>query len=495
MKQGNECDLPLAVLRAMKKLGADMRIARLKRGLTIEAMADSLDVHRTTYSKLENGDPMVSFGAYAAALFVLGFGTPIDELADPRRDETGLLLDLDRLPKRARATAARRTPFMPVRLRPRPVGAANQAVLKIGVLGVMSGPCAKWGLVNKYCALTTAEMHNERGGVEIDGERFRIEIVAIDDKLNPALARAGVEHLTEREGVRYIIGPNVEQTIESAIAIAERQNAMLVPYSYTRSMYARPRENAVLGEIPGFHAAPAIYRHLRDYGGAKRLSVLAPNTREGLRQRDEAAVAAERLGLRLVNCDGTYSAGADDLSAEVAQAVRGDPDVIVLTNLAPEDAPVILKTARRLGYRGHFATEAAQDINILNRRAGSAADGFVVLGGASTHAMRSPYMEVFARRYTAVAGEWNDEAGTKAYALEIILATLQKAGKRAIDNVNRFKESIPEFAVRNPFVKDRSPLRYVGANYFQYKRQIGVPMVVNTVKRGQFVPLFVENVN
>lgn len=33
-------------------------------------------------------------------------------------------------------------------------------------------------------------------------------------------------------------------------------------------------------------------------------------------------------------------------------------------------------------------------------------------------------MEEFIDRYTRIAGEWNDEAGTKAYALEILLATL-----------------------------------------------------------------------
>ena len=436
---------------------------------------------------------MVGLGVYVAALFALGFGTSVDELADPRRDETGLLLDLERLPKRARPAVGRAQPFIPVRLAQHTNDLAGRCALKIGVLGVMSGPCAKWGLVNKYCALASAEMYNERGGVEIEGEKFRIEIVAIDDKLDPSLTLAGAERLTSKEGVRYVIGPNVEQTIESAITVAEQQNAMLFPYSYTRSMYAPPHENAVLGQIPGFQAGPVIYRHLRDFGRAKRLSVLAPNTSEGLRQRDEAVAAAERLGLEVLDCDCVYEVGANDLLPEVGRAVGGDPDVIVLTNLAPEDAPLIIKTARRLGYRGYLVTEAAQDINILNRSAGSAADGFVVLGGASTLDMRSAYMEEFVRRYTAIAGEWNDEAGTKAYALEVILATLRKAGKRAIDNVDKFKESIPAFVIRNPFTRDRSPLRYVGASYFRHKRQIGVPMVVNTVKGGRFVPLFVEN--
>ena len=94
--------MPLPVRRELRKFGADIRIARLKRGFTIEMMAQRARVHRSTYSKLERGDPMVGLGVYATALFILGFGTPLDDLIDLRRDDTGLLLDLQQLPKRAR---------------------------------------------------------------------------------------------------------------------------------------------------------------------------------------------------------------------------------------------------------------------------------------------------------------------------------------------------------------------------------------------------------
>ncbi len=39
--------------------------------------------------------------------------------------------------------------------------AAQENVLKVGVLGVMSGPAASWGLVNRYSAEATAQMYNE----------------------------------------------------------------------------------------------------------------------------------------------------------------------------------------------------------------------------------------------------------------------------------------------------------------------------------------------
>ena len=42
---------------------------------------------------------------------------------------------------------------------------ADAHVLKIGFVGVMSGPNASWGLVNRYCAEVTAKMYNAMGGV------------------------------------------------------------------------------------------------------------------------------------------------------------------------------------------------------------------------------------------------------------------------------------------------------------------------------------------
>src|SRR5712691_6305695 len=94
--------LPANVRRALQKLGRDLATARRKRRLTALMMAERLAVARTTYLKIEKGDPSVSMGVYAMALFVLGFGDALGEIVDPRRDDHGLILDAERLPKRVR---------------------------------------------------------------------------------------------------------------------------------------------------------------------------------------------------------------------------------------------------------------------------------------------------------------------------------------------------------------------------------------------------------
>jgi DNA-binding XRE family transcriptional regulator len=94
--------LPPRVKRALTKLGADIALARKKRHLTVLMMAERLGVAKSTYLKIEKGDPTVALGTYAMTFFVLGFGDVLGEILDARRDDQGLLLDAERMPQRVR---------------------------------------------------------------------------------------------------------------------------------------------------------------------------------------------------------------------------------------------------------------------------------------------------------------------------------------------------------------------------------------------------------
>jgi branched-chain amino acid transport system substrate-binding protein len=371
---------------------------------------------------------------------------------------------------------------------------AQEKVLKVGVLGVMSGPAASWGLVNKYSAEATAQMYNDQGGVEIDGEKYRIEIVSIDDKNDPKLAVSGAERLIHQEGIDYIIGPNVDTTAASIVPVVEAGGAINIPYAFSKQLYSPPRSNSVLGMIASYQAAPIIYKYLQDERGVATVSFIARNESDPLNQRDEGVAAAQELGLEVVSSEDTYEPGTTDFFPVMSKVVSANPDLIVLSGVAPADAPLLIRTARELGYQGILSTETAQDIQILNEVAGELAEGFISVGGASTPEIRSGYMEEFSERYNQVAGEWNDEAGTKVYALEMILMTLQQAGKDAIEDIETYTAAIDDFSVKNPFLEEDQQLTYVGSNDFDQKRQIGVPMVVNEVRGGEFKTLFIGKV-
>lgn len=94
--------LPTRVRQSLAKFGADLNIARKKRRLTIKMMTERIGVAKSTYARLEKGDPAVSLGIYAMALYSLGLSELFGEIADQGNDDLGLLLDVSRLPKRVR---------------------------------------------------------------------------------------------------------------------------------------------------------------------------------------------------------------------------------------------------------------------------------------------------------------------------------------------------------------------------------------------------------
>ena len=98
--------LPLPVVRALRKLGADIRDARLRRRIPTATMAARASITRPTLAKVEKGEPGVQMGTYATVLFLLGMVQRISELADIRQDETGLHLEEEQLPKRIRLSSS-----------------------------------------------------------------------------------------------------------------------------------------------------------------------------------------------------------------------------------------------------------------------------------------------------------------------------------------------------------------------------------------------------
>lgn len=101
-KETPNSSMPVPVRRALRKLGHDIRDARLRRRIPTEILAQRASISRTTLYKVENGDLHVSMGTYATILFVLGMIDRINNLADASEDTLGRQLDDDRLPKRIR---------------------------------------------------------------------------------------------------------------------------------------------------------------------------------------------------------------------------------------------------------------------------------------------------------------------------------------------------------------------------------------------------------
>jgi branched-chain amino acid transport system substrate-binding protein len=370
---------------------------------------------------------------------------------------------------------------------------ASAKELKIGFVGVTSGPAAAWGTSNVRSMQTRAAWINETGGAKIGGETYEIKILTFDDQKDPKRAIAGMEKMAQ-EGIHYVVGPNVDDGAAAVRPVAEKNDIMYFPYAFPKSLYQKPASNAVLGMIANYQSGPAIYKYLRDNKGVKTVAFVAANESDPLSQRDGGVAAAKALGLEVVADKDTYQNDTRDFVPVLTPVLRAQPDLLVLSGVAPGNAPLLIRSARELGYTGLISTETAQDAKVLQESAGDLANGFISVGGASTPEIRSKAMEEFIDRYTKMFGEYNDESNTKVYALDYIIETL-KVNPKAIDDVDEFKKTMDTFSVPNPYMKGDAVLKYVGMTSFGQKRQVSVPMVVNEYRDGEFKTLFIAEVD
>lgn len=102
---------PFALEQAMKRLGENLRTARLRRNITISEMAQKIGAGPRLISDAEKGKLSTGIAAYGAILWVFGLLDQLEDLAAPENDPEGQALALLKEPKRARQKRRRDDDF------------------------------------------------------------------------------------------------------------------------------------------------------------------------------------------------------------------------------------------------------------------------------------------------------------------------------------------------------------------------------------------------
>ncbi len=96
---------PYAVEQALKRLGANLRTARLRRNLTLDTMAEKIGTGVRAVSDAEKGKPSTGIAVYAGMLWALDLLDQMANAAAPEKDGEGRTLALSRERARAREKA------------------------------------------------------------------------------------------------------------------------------------------------------------------------------------------------------------------------------------------------------------------------------------------------------------------------------------------------------------------------------------------------------
>ncbi|HHU88382.1 MAG: helix-turn-helix domain-containing protein [Sphaerochaetaceae bacterium] len=98
----DQSDILPSLRRKMEKMGEQIALARLRRNLSVNLVAERSGISRTTLWAIENGSPNVAFGSYAKVLLALNLAD--DLLLIAQDDVVGRRMQDLKLPVRKRAT-------------------------------------------------------------------------------------------------------------------------------------------------------------------------------------------------------------------------------------------------------------------------------------------------------------------------------------------------------------------------------------------------------
>jgi len=101
--------MPPVVLARLRELGENLSIARKRRRESRKVWAQRIGVSEPTLTRMEKGDPSVSMGVYATALWLMGRVQALAALAAPEHD-LGALEEAVRVAQ-GRAVRSKRPPL------------------------------------------------------------------------------------------------------------------------------------------------------------------------------------------------------------------------------------------------------------------------------------------------------------------------------------------------------------------------------------------------
>lgn len=229
-------------------------------------------------------------------------------------------------------------------------GALAQEVVKIGFSGPLSGGAALYGK-NVLLGMEMAANEINAKGLEVGGKKYKIEIVALDDKYNPSETGINVQRLVQQSKTPAVLVPH-SGGIFAVQAFNEKSDVILLAYSSLAAITERGNKMTIRipPEINGY-VKPFINYEMGKFG--KNVG-LAPADHDYAKAWTALFKPAwEAAGGKVVSENPMSYNKSTDFYSGVSRVLQAKPDVLFIGG-ASEPTALVAKQARDLGFKGGF---------------------------------------------------------------------------------------------------------------------------------------------
>ncbi|WP_251877417.1 ABC transporter substrate-binding protein [Achromobacter sp. Marseille-Q4954] len=355
--------------------------------------------------------------------------------------------------------------------------AQAQETLKLGALVTLSGAGAAWGQGMKNAAEVAADQVNEAGGLDVGGKKYRVQVVAYDDKYQANEAVTVANRLVFEDKVRYIVGPVGSAPVLAIQPITEKNKVILLTLGFTAKALAADKPYTFRPNVTTAEVSQPQIDWLVKSQGLRKVGALFPNDETGQQIALDLEAAYKKAGAALSAKEFFERDRVDFVPLLTRMMARGI-DAIELDGNSPATAGLIVKQARELGFEGRIVrTGGPATQEIVNVAGKQAAEGMLV------HTPIDPQLaatKAYADRYAAKYKHPMNGFSPAFYdGTQMLFEAMRRAG--SVEDTERVRVELEKL---DGFEGALGKLSWTGRAMYGIDHQLNAPFYVAEVKDG-----------
>lgn len=351
---------------------------------------------------------------------------------------------------------------------------AQAAPVRVGYAMSRTGPWTGGAQVSQEPNyLLWAEQQNAAGGIDVKGQRRKIELISSDDRSDTETVVRTYEKLMGSDKVDLVLPPwgsnanfavaplanRFQYPFLAPTALSRRLAEMKLPYFFLLLQQPKPMCDAL---VEMFKAS-----------GVKTVAVIYVDDLFGLENYAALKVALAGSGINIVQ-DTSYPAGVKDLSPTLRSIKDKNPDAFVGFTYPP-DTILASKQSKEVGFNPKYFYASVGTAFQLYRNVMTPAGAEGVLGMGSWNAKSNPAAKAYFDAHTKkFAGKEPDRwaSGACWAGLEILTSAVNKVG-------------LDRKQIRD-YVANTTHKTIMGDIKFSGSENVGTPGTVGQWQNGEF---------
>jgi branched-chain amino acid transport system substrate-binding protein len=274
---------------------------------------------------------------------------------------------------------------------------AGKEDIRIGMSLPLSGLAAPWGIQSLQAGEMMANDINAAGGIEADGKKKKIKVIAYDDKYDGSIGLKNTNRLIYQDKVDVMIYQSGD--VPTVCRDLCKKAGVLVwgtAYVKDQPSPAYPYIFAKFLRYP--ETINSCYKWFaKNRPEIKKIAYMAPKEARTQTCIEVLESTAAGLGLKIVAKE-LFESGTEDFNAVLLRILKEKPDIIDVTSSFTHESGIIAKQARGLGYKGPIFHACAAELAAVMEIGGAQnAEGF--MSGLEVGEPLSPKMKEIEQRY------------------------------------------------------------------------------------------------